>query len=287
MNIEPRLASDDLVFCVSTILERSLHDKLEAAAAGGFRGISLWASDRLAAHAEGLSDDDIAALLAERGLAPVGIDCLFGWAGKEYPPDMPALQISESAIIESAAALGAGWINLAHAFGERVDEGRASDNFARICARAREYGLLVNVEFIPWAGIPDLAAALRIVSRSGAANGRISLDSWHFFRSGGSVDDLAAIPPQLIGNVQFSDSLAEPAEDHWADTSDRRLPLQGEQPLVALARQLRLIGYTGPFGIECPSSDWAGLDAASVGTRCGDAMRALNAAVSGRGAAEG
>lgn len=275
MPSRPPLGRDDLVFYSATLFERSLEDKLIAAQSGGFAGVGLWASDLAAARASGLSDGDVRQMLASRDLRCAGIDCLFGWAGGENPPSDAAFNMSAGEMIEAAVALGAPAINVAHAFGSAIDAASAPRRLADICALAGAAGLEVTVEPIPWGGIPMINAGRALIAASGATNARLTIDVWHFFRAGWQPADIAKLSPGSLGAIQFCDAAMVAAEDHWADTGDRKLPMEGELAVAELARMLRRIGYSGPFGIECPSAAWAGLDAASIGIRCGDAMRRL------------
>src|SRR5262249_61387056 len=76
----------------------------------------------------------------------------------------------------------------------RGEGGAAGESCARLCDRAREHGLLVHLEFLPWAGIPDLAMACEIVRGAARPNGGLLVDSWHLFRSGGEGPGLRAVP---------------------------------------------------------------------------------------------
>lgn len=274
MPSDGELGRDDLVFYGATIFERSLDDKLLAAESGGFAGVGLWASDLLTARASGLTDGDVRQRIADRNLRVAGIDCLFNWAGYENPPADPAFNLRLEDMIEAAVLFGAPSINLAHAFGTSI-EAVAPERLAAICGAADAVGLLVTIEPIPWGGIPTLEAGHVLIIASGAANARLAIDAWHFFRSGGRPDDIANLSPQLVGAVQLCDAAALPGPDPWADTSDRRPPTEGELPVAKLVEALRGIGFAGPLGIECPSAEWHGLDAATIGRRCGDAMRRL------------
>lgn len=269
------LGRDDLVFYSASLFGSPLEDKLIAAESGGFAGIGLWASDLAAARTAGLSDGDVRQMLADRNLRCAGMDCLFGWAGGESLPPDPAFNIGVEAIIDAAAALGAPAINLAHAFGDRIDAVAAPERLAQICDRAGADGLEVLIEPIPWGGIPTINAARALIVASRVSNARLTIDAWHFFRAGWQPDDIATMPPDLFGAIQFCDAAKAAGADHWADTSDRKLPMHGELAVAELATILRRIGYAGPFGIECPSLAWNDLDPATVGQRCGDAMRRL------------
>jgi sugar phosphate isomerase/epimerase len=88
----------------------------------------------------------------------------------------------------------------------------------------------VALEFLPWTGIPDLAAAWRIVESAGDPAGGILLDTWHWQRrpGGPAPELLRTIPGERITYVQVSDTAPNPVTDLWTETmSDRRLPGEG------------------------------------------------------------
>lgn len=71
MALEP----GDLVLCSGTLRRGvGFAERLDAAVAGGFRGISLWGHDYRAARAEGLSDADLVHMLDDHGLAVAELD---------------------------------------------------------------------------------------------------------------------------------------------------------------------------------------------------------------------
>lgn len=270
---ESRATENALVFCSATLPEAPLPVKIEAAAAGGFQRITVWAHEYAQALAAGWTAAGLRELLDAHGLTVDGIDCLLWWIEGESPPDVPMFRIREQDMYDVAAVLGARWINVAQAFGTSVDLPRVTERFTAICERARRHALLVTLEPIAWAGIRDLAMARAVLAAAGADNARISIDSWHFFRGGSRLEELAQLPAALIDNIQFNDALIVPESDAWAEAANRRLPGEGELPLAALVRALREIGVRGPWGIEACSPALSALPAAEAGRRCGDSLR--------------
>jgi sugar phosphate isomerase/epimerase len=55
-------------------------------------------------------------------------------------------------------------------------------SFAAFCDRAADRSLPVELEFVPFWGIPDLATAWRIVSTADQPNGTLMIDSWHLLK---------------------------------------------------------------------------------------------------------
>ena len=75
MSLGPR----DLVLCAGTLARASFRERVEAASAAGFAGISLFLADYHEAREEGHSDADLRALLADHGIAVAELDALLRW----------------------------------------------------------------------------------------------------------------------------------------------------------------------------------------------------------------
>jgi sugar phosphate isomerase/epimerase len=272
------LGPDDLVLHAGTLRKASVAEKCAAAVAGGFRALTLYPEDVARARAEGLALADLGRMITDHGLVLADLDPLLRWLPDEpIPPGFAA--VSEPEFYEIADALGARSLNVAQGFGARVDLDRAAEALAGVCDRAREHGLLVTLEYLPWSGIPDARTALAIVERAGRPNATLMVDTWHGFRGGTDDAQLRAIPGVRVGSVQINDAPAAAAGDLVTETlSARLLPGEGDIPLVRWLRILDAIGSRAPIGVEVFSSALDALPPVEVGRRCGAAARAVLAA---------
>jgi sugar phosphate isomerase/epimerase len=268
----------ELVLCSATIFDRTFEEKVIAAAAGGFGAITLWPHDYAGAQARGLGPAAMRRRLADHGVRVDGVDCLLDWLPGDQVPDIAAFRATEDDLYAVIDAVGGRFINVAQAFGSSVDVAQAGDLLAAICERAARRNLLVTLEPVPWSGIRSLGTARRILARAGASNLRLAIDVWGFFRGGSRLEDLDDLSAMSFDNVQLNDGPAVAWSDLIAEASDRQLPGAGELPVASVIRALRAQGFTGPWGIEAPSSQWQALDAEQIGRRCGDAMRRALAA---------
>jgi sugar phosphate isomerase/epimerase len=269
-----RNADPYLVLCSATIFDRPLEDKIQAAAAGDFEGVTFWPHDYAGARARGLGASAIRRLLDDNGVAVDGVDCLLDWLPGDQVPDMPAFRATEDdlyAVVEAVG--GARFINVAQAFGQTVDVAQATDLFAGICERAAHRKLLVTLEPVAWAGIGSHSVAKAIVEGSRAPNARIAFDAWGFFRGGSRIEDLQSTPGNMMDNVQLNDGPVRAWPDLFAEASDRLLPGDGELPVAETIAAMRASGYAGRWAIEAPSSRWKDLSAQEIGRQCGAAMR--------------
>jgi 4-hydroxyphenylpyruvate dioxygenase len=278
------LQDDDLVLCSGTLDRRSgFAERLEAAAAGQFKGVSLWGRDYELARSEGLTDSDMRTMLADTGLSVAELDPAWWWtpgAGDVRLPteldDQNIFGFRETDMFAIADALGARSLNAIDAFGGRFTRDEVTDAFAHLCIRAAEHGLLVQLEFLPWSKIPDLRAAWEIVRNADQPNGGITIDAWHYFRSGSDDGLLDAIPGSRILGIQLCDAPLEPERDPIRSTlHERLLPSDGELDLGSLLASLRRIGCRAPIGIEVFSDALHELAPVEIARRAGAALRGV------------
>lgn len=132
------------------------------------------------------------------------------------------------------------------------DHQRAFDQLGAFAEMAAARGMGSQVEFVPGLGIGDFATALAAIAHVGREDFGMAIDAMHLFRSGATVQDVAALPPQAIGHIQLCDAPWEVApEGHGVEAGSERLcPGEGELPLADLVAVLpadRLIGLEIPM----------------------------------------
>lgn len=93
--------------------------------------------------------------------------------------------------------------------GDDPDEARLAERYAQVCERVGRHGMTADLEFMPWTAVPDARSALRLIERAGRpANAGILVDALHVGRSHTSLDDIRAIPRELLHYAQICDGLA-------------------------------------------------------------------------------
>jgi sugar phosphate isomerase/epimerase len=131
-----------------------------------------------------------------------------------------------------------------------ADVGRSFDQFAVTAEMAAERGMVTTIEFSPGLNVPDLPTALAAVRHVGRADFLLLIDTMHFFRSGSSLADLAALDPDLIGYVQLCDApLVADFATYSEAMTERMVPGQGELPLLDL---LKIVPRDRVVGLEIP-----------------------------------
>lgn len=278
------LGAGDLVLCSGTLpRDTGFADRLGAAVAAGFAGVSLWGRDVASARQEGLSEPDMRAMLDDHGLAVAELDPAWWWlpgaAEVHIAPEidpMDVFRFGEQELFAIADALGARSVNAVDVFGGDWGLEQAAEAFAGLCERAAAHGLLVQLEWLAWSRIPDLETALRIVELAGAPNGGINVDAWHFARSGESLEALAEVPGDRVVAVQLDDGPREAEADLvHATLHDRRLPGEGGFDLAGLVDVLARIGTAAPFGVEVFSDELHALGPAEAARRAALSTRKL------------
>jgi sugar phosphate isomerase/epimerase len=226
---------------------------VRAAAEAGFRQVSLRVAAGLEALGKGelsgpyrLLDDRALQRETRQALAATGTSVVEA----EYVLLTPELKVGEyRRLIEVGAELGARQVVVV--FLGYHDEANIVADFAGLCDLASEYGLVVSIEFVAPTSVNSIEMCGRVVTASGKANAGILVDSLHLFRTGGSVDQLAAIKSELIVNCQVSDGLMSLGATWHPDMPKNRMHLgDGDFPL----RQLVAALPPGvPVAVETPS----------------------------------
>jgi sugar phosphate isomerase/epimerase len=286
---DPRtLGPQDLVLCAGTLHYHTptFAERVAATRAAGFDAITLMpAAYRRAREQERLSDADMRALLAEQGLCIGELDPLLSWVpGHPFTNGDMDAGAQVDTFMDIADALGARSLNVVLVVGERLPEEQIVEAFAAVCRRGAEHGLLVHLEFVPWAQTGDVVSACRVAQQTGCANGGVMFDTWHHFRSGVGNEVLEHIPAELVTGIQVNDAPATAGPDVIVETMEhRRLPGEGDMPLVDMLQRLRRRGCTAPLGVETFSTALGRLPLRTAAQRAGDSVRRLAAALTSDG----
>lgn len=277
------LGAKDLILCAGSVSATPFLDRLEAARAAGFTAVSILANEYEKLMAAGISAAEVRMRVADAGLSIAEFDPIGRWLPNQVPhPGVAAwltdmlVDYTPEIIFRNAEAVGARSVTVVELFDVPFDADRMTEGFDRVCALGREHGVLAHLEFMPMGGIPDLQSAWKIVEQVDHSHGGLLVDSWHMFRSGSSLDDLARIPGDKIFAIQINDAPAEPAADPLEETAfSRLLPGEGSFDLRGMMRALDATGTTAPIGVECMSTILATLPVDEIAWRCANAAHAL------------
>jgi len=247
------LTPEDLVLCLGSIRTASFAERVQAASANGFAGISMWMSHYDEARAEGLSHGEMRSILDQQGVKLAMLEYISNWAnGSAARHDI----VDETAgICGIAEELGSETV-LAVTMLPKINVTHATAGLSIASDVAANYGQRVGIEFLPWTGVPNLSCAWSLVRDVDRFNVGLVIDAWHWFRSGPDLSLLNAIPGEKVIHLQISDAPAESDLDLVSETIGHRLlPGAGSIDLPALLRVLDEIGRRGPTAVEV-FSDW-------------------------------
>jgi sugar phosphate isomerase/epimerase len=111
-----------------------------------------------------------------------------------------------AALMDIGQTLGAKAVLIA---ADDTNESRLADNYAALCDAMHPYGLTADLEFMPWTAVKDAKSAMRVVELAGRpSNAGILVDALHFGRSTTTLQDIAAIPRELLHYAQMCDAQA-------------------------------------------------------------------------------
>jgi sugar phosphate isomerase/epimerase len=235
-----------------------LRERVEAAAAAGFRGVGLKDVDlRVAEREHGMAG--IRSLLDDNGLVHLELELLTDWWA-DGPPRQRS-DVARRELLEAAGALGARHVKVApDVSGEPWDHDRWVAEFATLSEDARQAGTRVGLEFLPWSNIRTVHDGLRLVREAGHDAGGLIIDVWHTERAGTPPAEVAAVPLRHIVGVELSDADAGQVGTLFEDTANRRrLCGEGAFDLQGCIRALRAAGWAGPWGVEILSEAFRGL----------------------------
>lgn len=255
-----------------TLTDLSPPELVRAAASAGFDAVNFRVVGLNAnAGAPNVFEDDAALRETAAELASSGVVLL----------DVEVIRIEADTraadyrpLFEAGARLGA---RFAVAISMDASEARVTQRFGELCAEAEQFGIRMVLEFMMRGGIRTLGATHRIVTAAGHRSG-ILVDALHFYRSGATPSELAAIDPELFPYMQINDVASIEAARKAAPTDSVRkvMPGTGELPLTELLQALP----TGiPISVEVHGGDGLhGAAAEAYARRAFETTRAVTGA---------
>jgi len=203
---------------------------VSAAVAAGFDAIGVWVDPETWTAA---ITRETKARLAEGGIPVLDVEVIWIRPGPDNPDHFRILDIG--------AELGAA---NALVVSSEPDLSAAAGKLARIAEHGRAVGVRVHLEFGSFTEVKSLAGALRLLEHCGASDAGLLIDPLHLSRTGGSPEDVAAVPRGRFAYAQFCDATATGPDPSnvpaiITEALDLRLmPGEGDLPLEALLKSL-------------------------------------------------
>ncbi len=273
------LSRDDLILVTGVVGNPPLDTLIEAALAGGYRGLAIWPVDVAQWRAAGVSDADARARIEAAGLVVAQQECLMRWPRIGHPETLR----EEAEVFEVGAALGAGIVSILSPGDDRYSETQLIEAMAGVCERGAQRGFQIALEVAPWKGPIDIPMAVRILEQSGQSNATLVIDNWHMFRGHVPPAQLAAIPAGRIATIQLSDAPAEPGPEIFAETMGARLlPGEGACDIDGFLTSLSANAGDIPLSVEILSDEIRAGGPVDAAIRTGNATRRALAAHAAR-----
>jgi len=215
--------------------------RLYAAATAGFAAVGLvW--EEIAASPERAAQE---IRLADLAVAEVtGIP---NWT-ESTPTAHSLAMVQAEALFEMAADLDCSVV-VADPPVEGVEVLPAATAFGDLCRLADRFKVRVGLEFLgPAHSVSTFASAWQIVELADMSNGGLVLDTFHFHRSGCTLEMLESVPAEKVFLVQVSDSVDLPLRE--LEDRHRVYPGSGVIPLDQLLAALDGKGYSGYYSLE-------------------------------------
>ena len=232
-----------------TCLGAGPEDSVRAAATAGYDYVGLRMLPAAPAGiAFPLMDDpqrvrDLRALMGDLGIGVFDVEMIRLSTEFDAGSFLPFLDCS--------ARLGARAILVA---GDDPDEARLTGSYVELCEAAAQFGLSMDLEFMPQSELRDLSAAMRVLGAAGQPNQGIIVDALHVSRSHTPAGQLAEIPHEWLNYAQICDGPAEipttREELNFAARHERLMPGDGAIDLRAIFAALP---EDLPIAVEVPN----------------------------------
>ncbi len=233
-----------------------LEERIRIAARAGFAGVGLVHHDLMPFLADGGDLATLRQVVEDEGLRYVELEFLTGW----WLPDDERAESDATMqlLLHAAERLGAYELKIGPALdASPYDVDRYAERLHQVAAAFADTNTVVSLEFMPFANISTLAAALDLVRRADHPNVGLMLDLWHLVRSSTPMAEVAQVPPRHVTAVELCDGPPRQEGDGYEDTVLRRaLCGDGAFPVAEFVSTLRSMGWDGPWGVEILSETY-------------------------------
>jgi len=223
-----------------SLAQANPRELVDAAAESGFAGVTVRPATCARWSASGGDLSELRSHAERRGVRIAGVDPLIsGMPGIPSAAEIP--EEFRDAFLPDAvdccriiADTHARRLNVAHFLGHATPLPELAASIGAVCRRVAPLGCVVSLEFIPGTGIPDLATAQRLCEISNEPNLGVLLDTWHWARCGGTLEQIQQLPRGAIVALQLNDRVTPPPGEVYKPMTGRLLPGDGELPLAAI-----------------------------------------------------
>ncbi len=188
------------------------------------------------------------------GLRTVADECaiaVYDLSGVTITDDASTSLAELDEFLEFARALDATWVQSRMP----VDNAESRAVYREAARRTADAGFGFAFEYSPFVPINNLRAAAEFVGSVAEHCPRQALiiDTWHFYRTGDTLDDLRALDPALFGYLQVDDALPLGPDLRFDTLNRRAMPGDGLLPLREFLETCEACGFDGVISVEVMS----------------------------------
>lgn len=281
MTNEKAQTNIDLVYWAASARKYGFKDQVKAAVAGGFTSMAITAETFKQAIADDIKPKDIAKIALDAGVPIHHFDTITDWSPIRYPsflsgPLKERFDFSTEEILKMCEVLDIKTLLAFPCFEvDSVSEDELFKGFATLCDKVKPMGIRVDLEFVPFLGVPNLSAAWKIVNTANRSNSGLVIDIWHFVKGSSDLNFLRSIPADFLRNVQISDGYnTQIGSDLIEDCLNHRaFAGEGELPVNKILEILKNKGKLEMAGPETFSTLADQMTPKEVGKKDGDTIR--------------
>ncbi len=244
----------------------SLEEKAALAAACGYPGLDLTLGEVRAAGGPAAARE----VLARYGVVPATVGGVFTARLTDPAAEFEAALAAVTPNAREAAALGG--LRTGTVLPGRTDEPKERlwpvvvERLRRLDAALDGTGVRLGVEFIgvrtlrlerPHPFVQSMVEANRLLDEAGVRHVGLTLDSYHWYAAGDTLETIRRTPAERIVILHVNDARALP-RDQLLD-QDRLVPGEGVIPLIDWLRAISETGFEGFLAMEVLGPRLAGL----------------------------
>lgn len=233
----------------------TFEDRVKAAKKAGYEGIGLRAETYVDALQEGLTDQDILAILDKYDIKVTEVEYIVQWAEENRSYEQ---KYKEQMCFHMCDLFNVGHINCG--LMENYSVEYTAQKLKELCARAGHR--IIGVEPMPYSGLPNFDKAYAVVKASGADNAMLILDTWHWVRADQPYRALTKEEAEKVISIQINDAYDRPyAFSILRDESmhDRLAPGTGAKDTAGFVRMIKEAGIEPKvIGVEVISDEILG-----------------------------
>lgn len=216
----------------------TFEERCKAAHEAGYEGIGLRAETYVDALNEGLTDQDILAVLDKYQIKCTEVEYIVQWCEAKRTYEQ---KYKEQTCFHMCDLFGVEHINVG--LMESYDVDYTAKKLQELCSRAGDK--IIALEPMPYSGLPNLDKTWKVLKAANCKNAKMLLDTWHWVRANQSYDILTKEQAKEVISIQIDDAYERPyAESILRDESmhDRLAPGTGKADTVAFLKMVKDAG---------------------------------------------